>query len=83
MAEHYAAKPPIAVQMIKRSVNAIEAALDRSLMHMDADQNLLTQTTDDRRTAAATYRSGRKPEFTGTERGGAFVNAAGGICACR
>ena len=51
MAQHYAAKPPIAVQMIKRSVNAIEAALDRSLMHMDADQNLLTQSTDDRRVA--------------------------------
>lgn len=65
MAEHYAAKPPIAVQMIKRSVNAIEAALDRSLMHMDADQNLLAQTTDDRRTAASTYRTGKKPEFKG------------------
>jgi hypothetical protein len=39
--------------------------LDRSLMHMDADQNLLTQSTDDRRTAAATYRSDRNPEFTG------------------
>jgi enoyl-CoA hydratase/carnithine racemase len=65
MAEHYAAKPPIAVQMIKRSVNAIEAALDRSLMHMDADQNLLTQATEDRRTAAATYRTAEKPVFKG------------------
>jgi enoyl-CoA hydratase len=65
MAEHYAVKPPIAAQMIKRSINAIEAALDRSLMHMDADQNLLTQTTDDRRTAAATYRTGEKPVFNG------------------
>ena len=65
MAAHYAAKPPIAVQMIKRSVNAIEAALDRSLMHMDADQNLLTQATDDRRTAAATYRTAQTPVFKG------------------
>ncbi len=65
MAEHYAAKPPIAAQMIKRSINAIQAALDRSLMHMDADQNLLAQTTDDRRTAGATYRTGVKPEFKG------------------
>ena len=65
MAQHYAAKPPIAVQMIKRSVNAIEAALDRSLMHMDADQNLLTQSTDDRRTAAATYRTSREAGVQG------------------
>ncbi len=65
MANHYAAKPPVAAQMIKRSVNAIEAALDRSLMHMDADQNLLAQTTDDRRIAAASYRSDDKPTYTG------------------
>jgi enoyl-CoA hydratase/carnithine racemase len=65
MAQHYAAKPPIAVQMIKRSVNAIEAALDRSTMHMDADQNLLTQSTDDRRVAASTYRTSEKPVFKG------------------
>jgi len=65
MAEQYAAKPPAAVQMIKRSINAVEAALDRSLMHMDADQNLLAQTTEDRRIAAASYRSDEKPTFTG------------------
>ena len=64
-AEHYAAKPPAAAQMIKRSVNAIVGAHDRALMHMDADQNLLTQTTEDRRVAAATYRSGETPAFTG------------------
>ena len=65
MAQQYAAKPPAAVQMIKRSVNAIEAALDRSLMHMDADQNLLAQTTEDRRIAAASYRRDNAPTFTG------------------
>jgi enoyl-CoA hydratase len=65
MADHYAAKPPIAAQMIKRSINAIEAALDRAVMHMDADQNLLAQTTEDRRIAAASYRGDAKPTFTG------------------
>ena len=64
-ADHYAAKPPAAAQMIKRSVNTIVGALDRALMHMDADQNLLTQTTDDRRAAQAAYRSGQPPTFTG------------------
>jgi len=64
-ADHYASKPPVAAQMIKRSINAIVSALDRSLMHMDADQNLLAQTTEDRRIAAANYRGDTKPTFTG------------------
>ena len=64
-ADRYAAKPPAAAQMIKRSINAIEGFLDRALMHMDADQNLFTQTFADRRAAAAAYRSGEKPTFTG------------------
>jgi hypothetical protein len=32
---------------------------------MDADQNLLAQTTEDRRIAAASYRGDTKPTFTG------------------
>ncbi|HEY6599187.1 MAG TPA: hypothetical protein VIZ30_07735, partial [Pseudomonadales bacterium] len=64
-AAHYVAKPPAAVQMIKRSINAIVGALDRSLMHMDADQNLLTQSLDDRRAALAAYRSDKPATFTG------------------
>ena len=65
LADQYVDKPPAAVQMIKRSVNAIVGALDHALMHMDADQNLLTQTTDDRRAAQAAYRSDQPPTFTG------------------
>ena len=41
-AGHYASKPPVAAQMIKQSVNRMVCALDQSVMHMDADQNLLT-----------------------------------------
>ena len=40
-------------------------ALDRALMHMDADQNLFTLGTDDQAEAAAAYRAGRDPRFTG------------------
>jgi enoyl-CoA hydratase len=65
VASHYAGKPPAAAQMIKRSINAIVTALDRSLMHMDADQNLLTQTTDDRGVALRAHQSGEKPVFSG------------------
>lgn len=64
-AQHYAAKPPIAAQMIKRSVNHIVSALDRSIMHMDADQNLFTQQTKDRERAIDAYLNKRVTEFTG------------------
>jgi enoyl-CoA hydratase/carnithine racemase len=46
LAATYAAKPPIAAQMIKRSVNAVVWGADRATMHMDADQNLLTRIRD-------------------------------------
>ena len=64
-AQTYAAKPPIAAQMIKRSVNHISSALDQSIMHMDADQNLLTQSTDDRAEAIKAYLAKQPGEFTG------------------
>jgi enoyl-CoA hydratase/carnithine racemase len=65
LANHYAAKPPIAAQMIKRSINRYAGALDEAVMHMDADQNLLTQTTADRRRAAAAYLAKTPTEFEG------------------
>ena len=40
-------------------------ALDRSIMHMDADQNLFTQTTRDRSAAIEAYLSKSTPQFTG------------------
>jgi hypothetical protein len=45
--------------------SSIVGALDRSLMHMGADQNLLTQTLDDRRAALAACPSDKPPTFTG------------------
>ncbi|MEM7404651.1 MAG: enoyl-CoA hydratase/isomerase family protein [Pseudomonadota bacterium] len=61
----YASQAPAAAQMIKRSVNAISSALDRSIMHMDFDQNLLNESSADAAEAVAAYRAGRAPEFTG------------------
>ena len=40
-AARYADKPPVAAQMIKRSINELSNALGRAIMHMDVDQNLL------------------------------------------
>ena len=65
LAQFYAAKPPVAVQMIKRSVNRIAGALDRSLMDMDADQNLLNRDSDDFAEAMRAYFTKDTPEFGG------------------
>jgi enoyl-CoA hydratase/carnithine racemase len=65
MAAHYASKPPVAAQMIKQSVNRIVSALDDAVTHMDADQNLLAQTTSDRGEAIRSYLDKTTPEFTG------------------
>ena len=65
MAAHYAAKPPIAAQMIKRSTNQIANALNHAIMHMDADQNLFTAGTEDRAAAIKAYLEKTEPRFTG------------------
>ncbi|MFK7914371.1 MAG: enoyl-CoA hydratase/isomerase family protein [Pseudomonadales bacterium] len=64
-ARRYAAQAPMAAQMIKRSVNHLSSALDRAIMHMDFDQNMLTATGADRAAAAQAYAKGKVPVFTG------------------
>ncbi len=65
MAREYARQPPIAAQMIKRSVNAISSALDSAIMHMDADQLLLSNLTEDHAEAVKAFFEKRSPEFKG------------------
>lgn len=65
MANDYAAQPPIAAQMIKQSINAMTSALDRSIMHMDQDQWMLTATTDDYREGISAFLEKRAPRFKG------------------
>lgn len=65
MAETYAALPPNSVQMIKKSINHVAGALDRAIMHMDADQWLLSSLTEDYKEAVGAFFEKRKPTFTG------------------
>lgn len=63
MAAVYAARPPAAVQMIKRSVNALTTALDNAIMHMDSDQVLLAETSEDFMEAVQAFLEKREPDF--------------------
>jgi enoyl-CoA hydratase/carnithine racemase len=64
-AKEYAALPPVAVQMIKRSINRYSNPLGDAIMHMDSDQWLLTTQSDDFIEAVDAFMSKRKPTFEG------------------
>ena len=65
MAARYANKPPVAVQMIKRSTNQIVNALNNAIMHMDTDQNIFSAATNDRDIAIKAYLNKETPTFSG------------------
>jgi enoyl-CoA hydratase/carnithine racemase len=64
-AQTLAELPPVPVQMIKRSVNAVSSAMDHAIMHMDADQYLLTAASEDAREGITAFLEKRKPNFRG------------------
>jgi enoyl-CoA hydratase/carnithine racemase len=65
LAAELAALPPMAVQMIKRSINAVAHALDAAVLHADADQWLLATQGADFAEALAAFREKRPGHFTG------------------
>lgn len=65
LAAQYAALPPLAVQMIKRSINAVSGALHAAVLHADADQWLLATQGADFTEALAAFREKRPGRFSG------------------
>ena len=61
----YASLPPVAVQMIKRSVNRYAQALAEPVMHMDHDQWLLTAQSEDFRECIQAFKEKRPSDTQG------------------
>lgn len=64
-AQTYADLPPVAMQMIKRSINRYAQALGESIMHMDHDQWLLTAQSEDFQESLEAFKAKRPPKLTG------------------
>jgi hypothetical protein len=51
--------------MIKKSINFIVSPLDKAIMHMDRDQYLLAEKSEDFKEAIAAFFSKRQGKFIG------------------
>ena len=65
LADRAAAMPPVPLRMTKATVNAIAAANAAAAVHMDTEEVMLTESTEDFEEAMAAFRERRVPEFRG------------------
>ena len=57
--------PPVPLRMTKASVNAVAAACSAAVVHMDTEEVMLTEMTEDFEEATAAFRERREPVFRG------------------
>ncbi|MGY9057875.1 MAG: enoyl-CoA hydratase/isomerase family protein [Alphaproteobacteria bacterium] len=64
-AQKVAAMPPVAARMTKKTINAYSNALSSLAVHMDTEEVILTETTDDHAEGVSAFLGRRAPRFTG------------------
>jgi enoyl-CoA hydratase/carnithine racemase len=64
-AEKIAAMPPLPVRMTKQTINMASTAFDNAVSHMDVDQFMLCQMTEDQAEGLSAFRDRRKGSFKG------------------